>query len=628
MPTHADDLHLEVLLRRLLGDLDAGALAMLREHLEWVEIAAGETLMTQGEPGDALYISVSGRLRAYVRDERGADAGEERMVREMARGEVIGEMALYTDAPRSATVVAIRDSALLRLSKAQFQHLLAASAQASVALTRQIIHRLERPQRRSELARPVTMALVPISAGVAVAALAADFEAALRRCTDGGVVCVDAALVDEALGDPGAARRQPADAADAAALNRRIALLLDRLEAAHDVVLLLADDGPTPWTERCCGRSDELLLLADAETPATLHETERRFLMRSDRRAEAAQILLLLHPAAARLPSGTRHWLARRPLSGHLHLRLQQPGDMARLARIQMRQAVGIVFAGGGARGLAHLGVLEAMAARGVEIDCVGGTSIGAVMAIVAGSDRPIAEALPILRRAFRENPTGDLNWLPLLSLIRGRRLRRVVDAAAAELLGRSDADMEDLWKPCFMVASNYSRTAEQVLRHGPLLRAAYASMAIPGALPPVLIDGDLLCDGGTFNNFPVDVMKAERGVGVVAGIDLSSRRTRRYEMESLPGNWALLRDRLRPRTQRRYKLPSLVAYLMNVTVMVSNSRQRQAERLCDLYFNPPLERVGMLQWHRFDGIVAKGREHAEAVLTGVQTGTQAEARP
>jgi NTE family protein len=141
------------------------------------------------------------------------------------------------------------------------------------------------------------------------------------------------------------------------------------------------------------------------------------------------------------------------------------------------------------------------------------------------------------------------------------------------------------------------------------------ASIAIPGALPPVISDGDLLCDGGTFNNFPVDVMHRMRGVGTVIGVDLNFRQPRRIAHADMPGSWALLRDRLRPRAQRRYKLPSLASYLMNVTILYSVSRQRQAQRLTDLYFNPPLDRVGMLQWNRFAQVVAQGHAHACQVL-------------
>ena len=129
------------------------------------------------------------------------------------------------------------------------------------------------------------------------------------------------------------------------------------------------------------------------------------------------------------------------------------------------------------------------------------------------------------------------------------------------------------------------------------------------------MIDGDLLCDGGTFNNFPVDVMRQARGVGRVMGVDLSLRKARRIDLIEVPGTWALLRDRLRPHQRRLYKLPSLVAYLMNVTVLYSTSRQRQAQKLTDLYFKPALERVGMLQWKRFDHIVEQGRLHGVQVL-------------
>ena len=78
----------------------------------------------------------------------------------------------------------------------------------------------------------------------------------------------------------------------------------------------------------------------------------------------------------------------------------------------------------------------------------------------------------------------------------------------AIDELEDEQIDVEDLWKGSFLIASNYSQARENVLRSGDLGRAMRASIAIPGALPPVVRDGDLLCDGGTFNNFPVDVMR------------------------------------------------------------------------------------------------------------------------
>ena len=603
VPEHHDAL-LTRHLRTFLGDIEPAALTLLRERLAWVEVSGGQTLIEQGAPGDSMYLSISGRLRAYVRDEEGVP----RMVREMGRGQVIGEMSLYTDEPRSASVVAIRDSVLVRLDKAHFAELLASGSKVSMALTRQIIRRLQTQHDRNPVPLPVTISLLPVTDGIDLRGFAD--KLATQLASKGRVTVIDSAAIDTALDEPGAANGQASDAA----LNRRISMLLDNVEAEHEFVLLVGDEIPSEWTRRCCRHGDEVLLLADATQPAVLHPIETDWLARRPPRAEAAEILVLLHPADTRCPRGTAAWLARRPVTEHVHIRPDLERDMARLARIESRSAVGLVLAGGGARGFAHLGVYRALQEHGIEVDFVGGTSIGAVMAALVASDQPLARTLEISRRAFQVNPTGDFNWLPLLSIISGRRLRRIVDRALTELLGFS-ADIEDLWKNYYCIATNYSQAREQPLTHGSLPKALEASTAIPGALPPVILDGDLLCDGGTFNNFPVDVMRNLRGVGTVIGVDLNFKKARRMDIDQVPGTWALLRDRLRPRRLRRYHLPSMVAYLLNVTILYSMSRQRHARLLTDLYFNPPLERVGLLEWKRFDQIVEQGHAHAVEIL-------------
>ncbi|MDO9143752.1 patatin-like phospholipase family protein [Rhodoferax sp.] len=587
-------------LQRMLGDVDAEALALLRSHLSWVELAAGDTLMFQGEHGDAMYLSISGRLRASVL----GDDGVEHMVREMGRGEVIGEMSLYTDEPRTATVVAIRNSVLVRLAKSEFTSLLASSAQMSIALTRQMIKRLTSTSPRTAVPPPVAMALLPVTAGVDASDFAQRLATQLGRI--GKVCVVDAASVDAAVQQPGLTQSEVSDTA----ANRRIAAHLDQLELANDFVLLVGDTEASAWTQRCSRHSDEILLLANASQPPELHPSETACLMHRGGQSDAAQILVLLHDEHVRCPSGTRQWLARRPVTDHVHVRPALESDMARLARIQSRTAVGLVLAGGGAKGLAHLGLYRALQERGLVVDFVGGTSIGSIMAAMVASDQPLDDLMPIARAAFADKPTGDFNLLPLISLIRGRRMRRILQVALQAVFGHP-ADIEDTWKNYFCVASNYTKACEQVISQGPLTQSILASTAIPGAFPPVPLDGDLLFDGGTFNNFPISIMRKRRGVGKVIGVDLGSRKPKPVAFDEVPGTWALLRDRLRPRQQRRYKLPSFMAYLLNVTIMYSSSRQEESRRLTDLYFCPPLERVGMLQWQRFDSITQQGYDYA-----------------
>lgn len=601
----------ELLSRQLaafLGDTDAAAVALLRAHLEWIDMGSGETLMEQGEPGESMFLVISGRLRAYIRD----DNGQERAVREMSRGQVIGEMSLYTGAPRSATVVAIRESVLIRLDKAAFNKLLASSAQASIGLTQQLIRRLQTERARAPVEKPVITGLMAITAGVDLADLGTRLAA--NMAVAGRVQRVDSALLAARLQALGVA----ADDDQNPEVNRQVAVILDQIEAENDFVLMVADAELTAWTRRCARHCDELLLVADANEPVCLHPIETDFLMLRPPRAEAAQVLVLQHDDDKRTPTNTCAWLDRRPVADHVHLRRASARDLGRLARLQTRTAVGLVLAGGGARGLSQLGIYRALLERGIEVDCVGGTSIGALMAMLVASDQPLEEVMQVARKAFGSSPTSDFNWLPLISLIKGERLRRLVRESMMDLF-RTDPELEDLWKNFYCIATNYSTASEVVLRRGNLGRALRASIAIPGALPPVIFEGDLLCDGGTFNNFPVDVMRKMRGVGTVLGVDLSFGQPRKIPHSEVPGTWALLRDKLRPRGKRRYRLPSIASILMNVTILYSVSRQREAQAATDVYFNPPLYRVGMLEWNKLDQIVKQGYTHGNEVLQSLE---------
>lgn len=126
-------------------------------------------------------------------------------------------------------------------------------------------------------------------------------------------------------------------------------------EGTHDYVLLVGDATPTDWTHHCTRHADE--------------------------------VLMLMPDAGTAMPSGTLRWLARRPVSDHIHLRRGHGPDMARLARVQSRNAVGLVLAGGGARGFAHLGVCRALCEHGIGVDFVGGTRIGAIMAALIATN-------------------------------------------------------------------------------------------------------------------------------------------------------------------------------------------------------------------------------------------------
>jgi NTE family protein len=458
----------------------------------------------------------------------------------------------------------------------------------------------------------VTICVLPISAGID----AADFTRALRARqpeTVGNIAVLTAqqlALTPEMNPASPVWRRHGI-----------ISRILDQAEEENTAVYLVADHEDSAWTRFCLQHADEVLMLADAAAEPAPSAMETALLHGDAPISMARQTLVLLHDAEAVSPQGTRRWLEPRNRPRHVHIRPALDVDMARLARIVSGRAIGLVFAGGGARGFAHVGVYQALEEAGVEIDFIGGSSIGALMGTMVALDLRGDAMREGVHEAFLNYPggniTGDYSPFPLLSLIRGNRSRDSLARAIRHHAGE-EIDMEDSWKTFFVIASNYSAGSEEVLRDGPIVRNVTASFAIPGVLPPVLRDGQLLYDGATFNNFPVDVM-AEMGVGKVIGVDVSGEFGRKAELETLPGVMALLLDKLRPRKRQRYRhVPTVPETMLTSSFVTSLSRQREQRRFADLLFKPTLPRMGLMDWHRFEQVVDAGRAHARDVLSGM----------
>jgi NTE family protein len=572
--------------------------------LTWHELSGGETLITEGDPADGVYFVISGRLRAYI-----TENDKPRSIGQIGRGETVGEMGVLTGEPRSASVVAIRDTVLAHASRDSFEELWRRHPQLPIHMARIVIERLRRASTRSRVKRPATLCLLPITDGVNLRELAEQLVTALDRWGVSTLETND--RIDSRFG-AGAAVNTQRDSEQ----HHRVTTWLDDVEFWNDFVLLMADDDDTEWTQRCIRHADEILLVARADAPVRIHPLEQRLSNQSQSISGARQTLVLLHGGDRKHPSNTTSWLDRRPVDAHLHIRPELPRDIARLARVLSGNANGLVLAGGGARGFAHLGAFKALEEAGVEIDFVGGTSIGAAMAAYISMGLPAERLIECARKTFSGNPTGDFNLIPLISLIGGRRLRKVTKTGIVEAVGFLP-DVADSWKTLYCVASSYSGASEVVIRRGSLERAVCASVSIPVALPPILWNGELLIDGGVFNNFPTDIM-ANLGARNIIGVDLARKNTRRYDFEEVPGTWELLRDRFRSRSKRRYALPSLGTVLLGTTVLYSESRRDAARNSVDLYLNPELAGVSLLDWKGFDRIVDLGYQHTIEVLAGM----------
>lgn len=572
--------------------------------LDWIELPGGETLFEEGDPEDGVYFVISGRLRAFVDQE-----GTPRAIGEISRGETVGEMAVLTGEPRSASIRAVRDTVLAHADRDAFDALWKRHPELPVHMSKIIIGRLKKKSDRQKITRPATICLVGITERVDVHDFAEKLVTALDRW---GVAAVESSeRIDERFGAGAAQATQ-----DNAELSHRVTLWLDDVEFWNDFVLLVTDPEDTEWTRRCLRHADEILLLAWSEAPKEIHDLEEKLCLGDAALTGARQTLVLIHDRHVTHPMGTPRWLDRRPVDTHVHLKRDNPSSMQRLARIVSRNAVGLVLAGGGARGFAHLGVYKALEEFGIAIDYVAGTSIGAAMGAYVSMGIDAQTLINRARDAFAGNPTGDVNVLPMHSLIKGRRLRRTIDRGVIDVMGFS-GDVTDTWRTFRCVATNYSKACEQVIARGRLDRAVRASVSIPVALPPVPWDGDLLIDGGVFNNFPTSVMHA-MGARQIIGVDLASRRARKYPHDEIPGTLALLRDRTRPRKKRKYKLPGLGSILMGTTILYSESRREEAKNAVDVYINPDVGGVSLLDWTAFDKIVDLGYQRAKEMLSAM----------
>jgi NTE family protein len=558
---------------QLFHDLDAATLAAIAGEIEWFSLPGGACLFEIDTAPDALYLVISGCLGAYAR----TPDGRPYLAGRIAAGETVGEMALISGHPRTATVRALRDTEIGRFSREAFERLLLDHPQAMLRVAQLTVQRLEQSLRQHRAARPVpkTFALVPQDITVNIAQFAGQLLDALRRRARAEVVW-------------------SVRGAD------HTSHWFHNVEAANDFVLYVADPQATPWSQLCLRQADAVLLLARADgTPAP-------WPLPTDRTRGAE--LVLLHENGF-VQGSARRWLAQHPTAAHHHVRGE--ADVRRLARLLTGRGVGLVLSGGGARGFAHIGIVRALREANIPIDAVGGTSVGAILGAAAAAQWSHEEMVERFRRTFVDtNPLNDYT-LPLVSLVSGRKVSRLLRGEFGEM------DITDLPLPFFCVSSNLTTGAISVHRQGTLWHWLRASVAIPGVLPPVFHNGEVHVDGGAMNNLPVDVMR-EFGRGPVIGADVGADRafTADFDGMDVPGLWKAL-GWFRARKKRVNIFQILWrAGMVNSAAVTAAHREET-----DLLLQPPLETVDMLDWKAFDRAIEAGYRYTLARLEALPKG-------
>jgi NTE family protein len=284
------------------------------------------------------------------------------------------------------------------------------------------------------------------------------------------------------------------------------------------------------------------------------------------------------------------------------------------------RPRVGLVLGGGGARGAAHIGVLEVLRENRVQIDCIAGTSMGGLVsgAFAAGltpeemmkamgqanwrdmfNDSPAASEInPRARNISRRYLPGSevgvndrgANLLP--GVVSGQKIKLFFNKLVRSEYG--DPQIEQLNMPTTIVATDLVSGDKVTLREGSLTKAMRASMSVPGLMAPVESGGTLLVDGGLVDNVPIDEVRKSCNPDVVIAVNVGSPLLQAKDIGSLL---------------------SVAAQMVNILTEQNVSRSLATLKPTDIYIKPDLEGITAGDFQRYAETAKRGREAALAVV-------------
>jgi NTE family protein len=250
------------------------------------------------------------------------------------------------------------------------------------------------------------------------------------------------------------------------------------------------------------------------------------------------------------------------------------------------RKKVALVLGGGGARGLAHIGILKVFEREGIKVDMVVGTSMGAVVGAVYSIGLPASHM---------EKRAATLSWtdlfdptIPKMGLVEGEKLEAVI----RDLV--EDKTFLDTKVPLALVTTDIERAEEVVHTSGNLIKVARASCSWPGIFTPQRVDGRLLVDGGIKNSVPVSVAR-QLGADLIIACDVGFCVTTDVEINNI-----------------------LRLILQSFQIMGEELNTHLA-RFADIVIEPDLGHLDQAAFNRASDIIYKGQEAAEKMLPRIQ---------
>ncbi|HYT28560.1 MAG TPA: patatin-like phospholipase family protein [Ktedonobacteraceae bacterium] len=269
------------------------------------------------------------------------------------------------------------------------------------------------------------------------------------------------------------------------------------------------------------------------------------------------------------------------------------------VARFLAHQTVGIAFGGGGARGFAHLGVLEQLVHHQVPVDYIAACSSGIITPGMYLIGKSFAESEEI----FLQIQRNIVRWsLPRTSIFSNAGLKRMLRDLCGELR------FEDLTTPFSMVAVDLSTRAGVVLNRGLLWQAGLASTALPGIFPPVLLGEHILMDAGMHDPVPIRLVR-KMGADILIASELGGQEPPALE-DAAPWFEKGVRDQ-----QKHARSPHIIDLLLRTYDLAMATIGMHSIREADVVIRPKLHRISLRQFSEGRKFVAAGKEAVEQSL-------------
>ncbi len=580
---------------RFCQELDSNQLTAIAVDMSVRAFSAGETIAFAGDAVTEFWIVVEGELDSFLTDAR----GREKLLGTIRQGETVGEVMILEKTPTRPVRFTARTNGTLLVAPAEL-------LPQWIKMYPQLMHNLfiTLSERFKMVAGAASRNLPSPRLGIVAASPRAFLLAGrlVTKLVEAGERLRTWASQPERL--------HPSncwpEALPIQSISGNDTPLLQPPSAEVDrQIVVWSPDSDGGMNARSLLGSDEILWLLEPRDAANLSQQVNELQFLKGDASEIVRVIWLLD-ADTRVPPIMNGWdfkksdvkIAVASSSGVLNRQEIQGVD--RLVRVLRGISVGIALAGGGAKGMAHFGVLQALEESGLSFDVMSGTSAGAMAGILYASGMSPQDSIRNFKRDLTPSKLFRLlpNW-PNWYLVSQYR-RSAWDGMLRKYLHQWR--LEQLSIPFNAVAVDLVQARTVVRQQGDAVHAILESINLPIVSRPILRDGMALVDGGVLNNLPADVL-AESGVDFVVGVDVSS-----HVRNEFAGNRPDM-----PTTKMRNA--GSIDTLFRIFESQAHNIGKLRNRAVDFWIKPDTSGYGLAEFHRTEEIAAAGHKATQETI-------------